>query len=139
MEIPGKASGRLFGKYVVYFAILVTAALLASGLSGLYFSYRENVDSLVTLQREKAVAVAYKIEQYVKEIERQIGWTTLPPTSVEVSALFQRRLDYLKLLRQVPSITEIVYLDATGREQLRVSRLAVDTPGSPKDFSPHSA
>jgi hypothetical protein len=140
MRIPDKASSGLFGKYVVYFTILVTVALLASGLSGLYFSYyRENVDSLVTLQREKAVAVAYKIEQYVKEIERQIGWTALSPASAEKSALIQRRLDYLKLLRQVPSITEIGYLDATGREQLRVSRVNVDTVGGRRDFTRDSA
>jgi len=39
------------------------------------------------------------------------------------------------LLRQVPAITEIAALDATGHEQLRVSRLAVDVTGSNIDYS----
>jgi len=130
-----KARGRLLGKYVIYFAILVTAALLASGLSGMYFSYRENVAALVDLQREKATAAAYKIEQYVREIEHQIGWTALPQLSSGTPTLDQRRLDYLKLLRQVPAITEISYLDANGKEKLRVSRLAMDEVDSNKDFS----
>jgi signal transduction histidine kinase len=47
----------------------------------------------------------------------------------------QRRFDFLWLLRQVPSITEVSYLDSTGKEQLRVSRLARDEVGSQKDYS----
>ncbi len=135
MALLRKTSGHLFRKYVVYFVILVTAALLASGLSGMYFSYQDNIASLVSLQREKAIAAAYKIEQYVKEIEHQIGWTALPQVTGGTNALDQRRLDYLKLLRQVPAITEISYLDPSGKEQLRVSRLAMDVVGSNRDFS----
>ncbi|MDP1682453.1 MAG: sensor histidine kinase [Burkholderiales bacterium] len=130
-----KAPGHLFRKYVVYFVILVTVALVTSGVTGAYFSYRENIAALVGLQREKALGSAYKIEQYLKEIEHQIGWTALPQMSLGISALDQRRLDYLKLLRQVPAITEISYLDPSGKERLRVSRLAMDVMDSRKDFS----
>ena len=35
----------------------------------------------------------------------------------------------------MPAITELAQLDATGREQLRVSRLAMDVVGSQADFS----
>ena len=40
--MPGvvRPRGRLFWKYVVLFALLVSAALLTSGLVELYFSYR---------------------------------------------------------------------------------------------------
>ncbi len=38
-------------------------------------------------------------------------------------------------LRQVPAITELSQLDATGHEQLRVSRLAMDVIGSGIDYS----
>lgn len=130
-----KAPGHLFRKYVVYFVILVTVALVTSGVTGAYFSYRENIAALVGLQREKALGSAYKIEQYLKEIEHQIGWTALPHVSPSISALDQRRLDYLKLLRQVPAITEISYLDPSGIERMRVSRLAMDVMDSGKDFS----
>jgi len=130
-----KARSPLFRKYVVYFAMLVTTTLLASGLSGMYFSYRENVAALVELQHEKAIGTAYKIEEYLKEIEHEIGWTTMPQAFPEIPVLDQRRVDYLKLLRQVPAITEIGYLDTFGKEKLRVSRLAMDVAGSDKDFT----
>ena len=47
----------------------------------------------------------------------------------------QRRFDALRLLRQVPAITELAQLDASGKERLRVSRLAMDVVGSGTDFS----
>ena len=73
----------------------------------------------------------------MREIERQIGWVaqaqwaTLP---VE-----QRRFDYVRLLRQVPAITELVQLDRQGHEQLKVSRLTMDVVGSGTDHSKEPA
>ena len=126
---------RLFRKYVVVFVSLVAGTLLISGAIEIYFSYQENKEALVALQREKASAAAIRIEVFVKEIERQIGWTTQPQLSTPDAALEQRRIDFLRLLRQVPAITELSHLDASGKEQLRVSRLAMDTVGSNADWS----
>jgi signal transduction histidine kinase len=114
---------------------LVSGALLVSGAIEIYFSYRENRAALVSLQREKALGVASRIEAFIKEIERQIGWTTQPQLGAPSAAMYQRRVDYLRLLRQALMITEISHLDAEGREQLRVSRLAMDVAGSGIDFS----
>jgi signal transduction histidine kinase len=130
-----KVRGRLFWKYVVLFVILVSGALVTSGLVEIYFSYQENKTALVRIQREKAEAAASKIEQYIKEIERQIGWTAQPVWGTQTGSVDQRRFDYLRLLRQVPAITEISLLDPSGKEQLRVSRLAMDVVGSQADFS----
>ncbi len=127
--------GRLFRKYVIVFAGLVSGALLASGAIELYFSYYENREALVSLQREKALGVAERIDAYIKEIERQISWTTQPQLGAPSAAMYQRRVDYLRLLRQVLPITEISHLDAEGKEQLRVSRLAMDVAGSGIDYS----
>jgi len=127
--------GRLFWKYAVLFVILVSGSLLTSGLVEIYFSYQENKAALVSLQREKAGAAASRIEQFIQEIENQIGWTTHASFAPQAAALDQRRFDYLRLLRQAPSITEIGHLDASGKEQLRVSRLAMDVVGSQTDFS----
>src|SRR5207244_3673382 len=49
--------------------------------------------------------------------------------------LEQRRIDFVRLQRQVPAITDLAYLDAEGKEQLRVSRLAMDVVGSGSDIS----
>ena len=90
--------GHLFRKYVIVFAGLVSGALLASGAIELYFSYYENREALVALQREKALGVAERIEAYIKEIERQISWTTQPQLGAPSAAMSQRRVDYLRLL-----------------------------------------
>src|SRR5882672_7953067 len=124
---------RLFRKYVALFVAVVCVALLTNGLFEIWFSYQENKQSLTRIQREQAEAAAAKISQYVKDIEGQIGWTTQLPWTA--SALEQRRFDALRLLRQVPAITELAQLDSSGKEQLRVSRLAMDAVGVGTDFS----
>jgi signal transduction histidine kinase len=128
-----RARGRLFRKYVGLFLAVVCVALLTNGLSELWFSYQEHKTSLIRIQREQAEAAAAKIGQFIKEIESQVGWTTQLPWSA--GTIDQRRFDGLRLLRQVPAITELSQLDASGREQLRVSRLAMDVVGSQSDFS----
>jgi signal transduction histidine kinase len=128
-----RVRGKLFRKYVALFLSVVCIALLTSGLSEIGFAYQEHKASLIRIQREQAEAAATKIGQFIKEIDNQIGWTTQLPWSA--GTLEQRRFDGLRLLRQVPAITELAQLDATGHEQLRVSRLAMDVLGSQNDFS----
>ncbi len=125
--------GTLFRKYVVYFVTLVTAALIASGGIGVYFTYKESKAALLDLQREKAAAAASRIEAYVSEIEHQIGWMRLP--QVGAANPEQRRFDYLKLLRQVPAITDVVQVDRNGNVKLRVSRLGMDVSGGGEDLT----
>lgn len=124
---------RLFTKYVVLFVAVVAVALLANGLFEVLFYYREHKAALVRVQHEQAEAAAAKIGQFVKEIESQLGWTTQLPWSA--GSTEQRRFDALRLLRQVPAITELAQVDATGRERLRVSRLAMDSIDSGIDLS----
>ena len=126
-------SSRLYRKYLVIFVLLVGAVLLAGGASDLYFSYYETRDATVALHREKAAAAAIRIEQFIREIEQHVGWTNLLPRVAD--PLAQRYVEFIKLLRQAPAITDAVWLDARGREQLRVSRLAMDRVRSGIDFS----
>jgi signal transduction histidine kinase len=126
---------RLFPKYATLIIALVGGMLVASGGISLYFSYRENQEHLVALQREKAEAAAGRIEQYIGDIEHQLGWTAMPQVGTGGNLLDQRRFEYLKLLRQVPAITEVAWIDASGREQLKVSRLAMDVSGADTDLA----
>ena len=111
----------------------VSVALLWNGIFDVYFYYQEHKASLIRIQREQAEAAAAKIGQFIKEIESQLGWTTQLPWSA--GSIEQRRFDALRLLRQVPAITELAQLDASGKERLRVSRLAMDVVASGTDFS----
>ena len=124
---------NLFFKYVALVFAVVLIALITNGAFEVWFSYQEYKSSLIRIQREQAEAAAAKIGQFIHEIEAQVGWTTQLPWSA--STLEQRRFDASRLLRQVPAITELSQIDATGHEQLRVSRLAMDVVGSGIDCS----
>jgi signal transduction histidine kinase len=126
---------RLFRKYVVIFFGLVSGVLIASGAMEIYFSYQESKATLVRVQSEKAEAAATRIEEFIHGIVTAIAWTAHSAYFPDGETPGQRRLDYLWLLRQVPSITEAMHLDASGRETLRVSRLARNVVGSRADHS----
>src|SRR5262245_42160009 len=128
-----KTRNRLFIKYVALFVAVVCVALLANGMFEFFFYYREHKAALIHIQREQAAAAAAKLGQFIREIDSQLGWTTQLPWSA--GAMEQRRFDALRLLRQVPAITELAQLDATGKERLRVSRLAMDVVASGADLS----
>ncbi len=129
--------GRLFRKYLLLILTLVTGALLASGAISLYFTYQENKAALASLQHEKALAAASRIEQYMRQIEQQLAYAALPQLGAGDVEL--RRIEFLKLLRQAPEVTDIAQLDAAGREQIAVSRLGMDIVGSGKDRSQEPA
>ena len=128
-----KIRSRLFIKYVALFVAVVVAALLCNGIFEVFFYYREHKAALIRIQHEQAEAAAAKISQFINEIESQLGWTTQLPWSA--SSIEQRRFDALRLLRQVPAITELAQVDSTGKERLRVSRLAMDVVDSGLDLS----
>ena len=124
---------RLFVKYVALLVTVVVLALVANGAFEVWFSYQEHKATLIATQRLQAQAAADKIEEFITQIDSQVGWTTqLPWTD---GTLDQRRFDALRLLRQVPAITELAQIDATGHEQLKVSRLTMDVVGSGIDYS----
>jgi signal transduction histidine kinase/DNA-binding response OmpR family regulator len=121
---------RLFRKYVVVLLLLVGGVLLVSSVVDLYFSYQEAKAALVRTERERAVAAAERIETFIKDIERQLRWAGQGAFDDPAVAREQREVDFFRLLRNVPAIAEVGYLDAAGKEQLRVSRFALDAAGS---------
>jgi PAS domain S-box-containing protein len=144
--------GRLLRKYVVVFVGLMGGVLMASSLVELYFAYQETKGAIVRVERAKATAAAAKIEEFVRDAERRVRETTRAASDDPAAAQLglgklafrgglgaalteQRELDFLRLLRDVPAISELSHLDVSGKEQLRVSRLALDAVGSQEDFS----
>ena len=73
---PASPGGRLFRKFALLFAGIVSTALITDGLLDIWFVYREQKALLVRIQREQADAAAAKISQFIKEIHGQMGWTT---------------------------------------------------------------
>ena len=134
---PSNAAGRLRLPLSVKLAIalvgLVTLVLFINGGVNLWLNYEEAKRNAVQVQDEKAQAAAERVNEFISEIENQIGWTTR--AEWRRVPLLQQSYDFIRLLRQAPAITEVSYLDPAGKEQLKVSRLEPDQIGSGMDFS----
>jgi signal transduction histidine kinase len=128
-------TGRLFRKYVAVLILLVGGMLLLSSIVNLYFSFRETKAALIGVQRQQALAAAGRIEQFVRDIERRVRAAMEVPFTDPAITREQREIDFLRLIRDVPAITEVVQLDPAGRVQLLVSRLAPNEFGSQRDLS----
>jgi signal transduction histidine kinase len=130
---PHARSGRLFRKYAATFVTAVCLALVTNGAFDMWFSYKEQKALLVQIQRGQAESAASSISQFVEEIEAQMAWVT--PLPWNAVTLEEWRFDAVRLLRQVPAVTEIAQLDAVGREKFRISRHAMDVTESHVDYS----
>src|SRR5262245_28537636 len=130
---PHARSGRLFRKYAAIFVGTVCLALVTNGAFEMWFSYQELRALLIQVQRGQAETAASRIGQFVQEIEAQIAWVT--PLPWNAVTLEEWRLDAVRLLRQVPAVTEVAQLDAAGREKFRISRHAMDASESHVDYS----
>ncbi len=84
--------------------------------------------------RMQAENIADRISQFMDNIESQIGWTLqLPLTD---ATLDQHHFDDMRLLRQNAAIIEVVQIDSTGKERLRVNRGLVSLiPKNDQDYS----
>lgn len=131
----GAPKSRLVRKYAILIGALVSAVLATAGGLEIYFSYQETKSALLRVQREKALAASAVIDRFFKEVEAQMGWTLHSAFLEPDAAMKQRRFDFLRLLRQAPEVTEIAYIDSSGKEQLAVSRLSIDVVGGGKDRS----
>jgi signal transduction histidine kinase/CheY-like chemotaxis protein len=134
---PPPARGGLFRKYVVMFVAIVSLALAINGVSDIWFSYHEQQDLLVRIQREQAKSAADKIGQFLNDITAGLAWET--QLSLSDSTLDEWQFDAVRLFHQVPALTELVQLDAMGQEQYRMSREAPDVIASHADHSQEPA
>ncbi len=125
----------MFRKYLIAFVTLTTAVLVTSGLTQSYFSYQENTLALGQLQREKALSAASTIARFVADIQREVELTSSAARGADSLSRQERETEFRRLLRQAPAISDVSYVDSSGREQVRVSRLALNALGSEVDRS----
>ena len=128
-----RVRGRLFLKYTTLFVTVVCLALLFNNLFQLRFSFRDYTAMSIRLQQEQADAAAAKIGQFVTDIKGQLGWVA--NLAWDDNKLEEWRFDLVRLTHQVPPIMEFTKIDASGRERLRVSRVAPDVVNSLADLS----
>jgi hypothetical protein len=124
---------RPFHKYAFWLLAVFAAIVLAHRGIDAWSSYQEQRAMLMLVQLQQAEAAAARVAQFVKEIESQMRWLLQLPTSA--STLEEWHLESVRVLRQVPAITEVSRIDPAGREQVRVSRIAADIIGGEADLS----
>ncbi len=112
---------------------LVATLLVVNAAVATWLAYSEARRNTLELQEEKAEAATARINGFISEIVNQIGWTTRAEWRSIPSE--QQRYDFIRLLRQVPAITELHYVDGAGIQQLKVSRLEPDEVGPGPDLS----
>ncbi|MFQ5946717.1 MAG: cache domain-containing protein, partial [Anaerolineae bacterium] len=118
---------------------LVSGGLIASGVVELFFRYRESVESIGALQREMAQGAAFKIQQFIQEIEKTMRAATQTKEIVAAGLTENYRFELIKLLKVVRAITEAAVLSPNGHEQIKVSRVRTILSGDLKDRSSDEA
>jgi len=69
----------LFGRYALVLVSLVTLAILASGLMQIVVAYQQSRAAVFRLADLEAAAAAGEIDQFLENLEQQIGWVVPPP------------------------------------------------------------
>ncbi|HLA11101.1 MAG TPA: sensor histidine kinase [Pyrinomonadaceae bacterium] len=110
----GRKRGRLVRHYFLASALLISAGLITSGLLEIYFGYQESWDLFGKIQKEIATGTAFKIEQFVQEIERDMKAATRSRELVRDGLSPDYKWELRRLLVNVPSITGAVAFDTHG-------------------------
>jgi serine phosphatase RsbU (regulator of sigma subunit) len=127
--------GSLQRKYAFIFGGLVAGAVLATSFAELYGVYDDHQVALGRLEQAEAGSAAARIQQFLTTTEGDLASAVPAFWAIGGGTLDQRLNEYQRLLRQSPAFTEILYVNAAGKEQLRVSRLGLNLIGSDVDHA----
>jgi class 3 adenylate cyclase len=116
--------GSLFAKSFLALFLAVIVPLAVSGLSEAWFSYRAQRERLDQLLGVEARAAATRIQDFLDGIVNHLDWLVQLPWSAEPDE--RRRIDALRLLRQLPGIVSITVVDEQGLERIHVSRFGLN-------------
>jgi hypothetical protein len=83
-----------------------------------------------------AQGAAFKIQQFVQDIEKTLRASTQTPDIVAAGLTEAYRFQLSKLLKVTPAITTATVLDANGRAQIQESRVEMIRP---QELGDHSA
>ncbi len=114
-------------RYAVSFAGLVTIALISSSLLQLSIAYQENQVALAQIQKERAAAASTSIQHFATDVGRELTRASVFARSPGLEGIEERRVAYLRLVRETPSIAGVTYVDRGGRELLSVSQLELSS------------
>jgi signal transduction histidine kinase/CheY-like chemotaxis protein len=120
--LPVARPHRLAHRYAVLLCGIALALLLVSGLSEMWFGYREAREQIAALQAAQAEAAAREITLYLQPIELALRDTAKLPWGQPGEPPALRRDELYRLMQMTPAITDVQLADAQGRERLYVSK-----------------
>ena len=127
----------LFQKYFLVLFLAVVIPLATNGVSEAWFGYRDQRTTLDQLLGVEARSAAAKIQGFLDGITNQLGSLVQLPWTEEPDE--QRRIEALRLLRQLPAIVSLTLVDGAGRERLYVSRIGLNRTESRANRSENEA
>ncbi len=135
MEAPARPHRRLIWKYTTVVVALVAAASVSVGVTELYFSYQDSKRALARVERDQASSAALAIEQPLQDVLRELEAVAQPTEDLGAAGLIERNQDFHRLLGRDKLVSDLRYLDASGRERVHTSSLELDRLDSGIDFS----
>ena len=112
MPGPTRPHHRLVWKYTAVVVVLVAAAIVSVGVTEVYFSSEDAKRAVTELEADNASAAAVSIDELMQGILDDLD-TVAGPT-VDRPLLFQG------LLKREKQLSELTYLDASGRDCVHV-------------------
>jgi signal transduction histidine kinase len=116
VEAQARPHHRLIWKYTAVVVMLVAAAIVSVGLTESYFSYQDSKLAVTGAEADKASSAAVSIDQFIQEILadlESVAWPTVDPGRLDRLQSFRGLLGRQKL------VSQLAYLDASGRECVR--------------------
>ena len=117
-------------RYALGLSGVTLSLLLLSGLSEMYFGYRESLARIEAVQEALAEGAAREIATYLGVIDSGLRDAAKMPWGRADFGLQQRREEFYRLMQLVPAITDLQVVDRAGRELLSTSKHAPDRIGS---------
>ena len=121
---------NLFWKYAAYFSALVSALLIVSGAVGGYFAYRQSVAALDALQRAKVHFAATEIANFMRRNQDAVRAAVTKFNTIEGVGVDDLRMELVAMLRHHPSISELHWIGADGKERFGLARLWIADNGA---------
>jgi signal transduction histidine kinase/CheY-like chemotaxis protein len=99
-----------------------------------YFAYRDAEAAQGVLLRERASAVAIHVAGFFWAIEEPLAWELADAAKTD-GPRADRRAEMTALLRRLPQVTDLRWIDPGGRERLLVSRTTAGAAQGTPDYS----
>ena len=131
---PARARLTLARRYTLMLCGTALALLLASSAWDAWFGYREARLYIAQVQSTDAAGAAREIEHYLGSLDEALRVVAALPWGMDGFGPDRRRVEFYRLMRLQPAVTDLQVIDPAGRERLAVSMHETDRIDSLRPF-----